>query len=53
MLSEVGYLPMLARDLDTLAPDVWKESDPMREPASKLTWRLYQSMSRPTDSPTV
>jgi four helix bundle protein len=45
-LSEVAYLLMLARDIGILSRDDWERMDSVRAPASRLTWRLYQSMSR-------
>jgi four helix bundle protein len=45
-LSELAYQLILARDLGYLPQDLFDEVNRTRESASKLTWRLYQSMGR-------
>lgn len=55
-LSELAYLLMLTRDLGYLTAADWARLDASRATASKLTWRLYQSMSRShsaSDRPTA
>ena len=47
-LSELSYAIMLARDLDYLSDDEWKSIESLSDDAGKLTWRLYESMTRRT-----
>jgi four helix bundle protein len=45
-LSEVSYALIVARDLGYLTPQKYRQLDDLRNQAGKLTWRLYESMSR-------
>ena len=47
-LSEVSYILRLARDMGLITPDASSELDRLREKASKLTWGLYERVSRNT-----
>ena len=44
-LSEVAYVLHLAKRLEYLSIEEWKELDRLRAEASKLTWHLCRSMS--------
>jgi four helix bundle protein len=44
-LSEIACLLRIARDLDLLSAEDSARLDPIREKASQVTWRLYQSMT--------
>ena len=46
-LSELAYQLMLARDLGIMPTTAWEEVNRIRESASKLTWRLYESIRKP------
>jgi len=45
-LSEVGYTLIVARDLGYLTTQQYRDLDDLRNQAGKLTWRLYESLSR-------
>jgi four helix bundle protein len=45
-LSEVGYALLVAKDLGYLTVQKYRQLDDLRNHAGKLTWRLYESMSR-------
>jgi four helix bundle protein len=45
-LSEVGYALLVAKDLGHLTAQDYRHLDDLRNQAGKLTWRLYESMSR-------
>ena len=45
-LAEVSYLLHLARKLEYITEEQWGELDTMRSGAGKLTWRLYQAISK-------
>jgi four helix bundle protein len=45
-LSEVGYALIVAKDLGYLTAQQYRRLDGLRNQAGKLTWRLYESMSR-------
>jgi four helix bundle protein len=51
-LAELAYTLMLARDLGLLRQDDWRRLNTLREHASRLTWRLYESVRlRPPPPP--
>src|SRR6266700_3190806 len=52
-LSELSYALRLAHSLSYLTLDTWKSLDQQRESASRLTWRLYQTISRRSAEPTA
>jgi four helix bundle protein len=43
-LAEVAYAIRLARKLEYITDDQWRELDALRNRASRLTWKLYDSM---------
>jgi len=43
-LGEVTYLLRVARDLELVTEDTWRELETMRDRAGKLTWRLYRAV---------
>jgi len=45
-LSEFACLLRVARDLGYINENDWNRLEPVRANASKVTWRLYQAMSR-------
>ena len=45
-MSELTYAPYFARELGMLSDAKWKELDALRESAGRLTWRLYDSMTK-------
>ena len=45
-LTEVSYLLQVARKLEYLTAEQWGELETMRSRAGKLTWRLYQAVSK-------
>jgi four helix bundle protein len=45
-LTEVSYLLHVARRLEYMTADQWGELDTMRSRAGKLTWRLYEAVSK-------
>lgn len=49
-LSELAYCLHLARDLDYLSAQKWKEMDTMRDDAGQLIWRLYRAVAKATES---
>jgi len=44
-LSELASLLHLARRLEYLTLEAWREVDELRNKASRLTWHLYKSMN--------
>lgn len=44
--AEVTYLLRVARDLDLLTDETWRELESLRDEVGKLTWRLYQALKR-------
>jgi four helix bundle protein len=46
-LTEVTYLLRFSRDRGLLTPELWLELEDLRDTAGKLTWGLYQKVSRP------
>ena len=52
-LSEVGYIIRFARELELLGVSEWKELDDQQQRARYLTWKLYESVSRPKKSLTA
>ena len=45
-LAEVSYLLHVARKLEYMTEEQWGMLDTMRSRAGKLTWRLYQAISK-------
>ena len=45
-LTEVSYLLHVARKLEYLTEEQWGMLDTMRSRAGKLTWRLYEAVSK-------
>jgi four helix bundle protein len=52
-LSELAYALHLAHRLGYLTVADWQALDHQRENASRLTWRLYQSVARRVAEPTA
>lgn len=44
-IAELTYILRLARDLGYLKPEVWGETEAMRDHAGRLTWGLYRSIA--------
>ena len=44
-LSEVGYLLLVARDLELLSLDAWSTLEQERDAAARVTYLLYRSLS--------
>lgn len=47
-LSEVAYALRLGHDLGYLGTEEWQALEAQRASAGKLTWRLYESVARPS-----
>ncbi len=45
-LSELCYTLRLAHELELLSRDAWEHLEQLRSSASRLTWKLYESMGR-------
>ena len=45
-LNELAYALRFANDLDLCTRDQYQELESLREPASKLTWRLYEAIKK-------
>ncbi len=45
-LGEVTYLLRVARDLDLLTDDAWRELETLRDQVGRRVWRLYQALRR-------
>lgn len=45
-LTEVSYLLHVARKLEYMTEEQWGMLDTMRSRAGKLTWRLYEAVSK-------
>ena len=45
-LGEVTYLLRVARDLELLGEDAWKDLESKRQYAGVLTWKLYEALGR-------
>jgi four helix bundle protein len=50
-LSEVSYLLLFSKDRGLLNADDWQTMDKVRGDASRLTWRLYDAVSKHADRP--
>jgi len=44
-LSELANLLHVARRLEYMTLEAWREVDELRTKASRLTWHLYKSMN--------
>jgi four helix bundle protein len=52
-LSELSYTLRLSFKLTYLSESDWQELDALRGSASRLTWRLYEAVSRRGRTPTA
>ena len=49
--AELSYCLLLARDLKLLPTDEWSKLEELRNRAGQLVWRLYQAVSKRTQTP--
>ncbi len=50
-LSEVSYLLLFSKDRGLLTAEAWRTMDKIRSDASRLTWRLYDAVSKHINPP--
>jgi four helix bundle protein len=43
-IVELSYVLLLAKDLGYLSPEIWGETEALRDHGGRLTWGLYRSL---------
>ena len=52
-ISELTYILRLAKDLGYLKPEVWGETEALRDHAGRLTWGLYRTVAGASNPPAI
>ena len=49
-LAEISYALMVAKELELMSNEEWKEVEELRTRTSKITWTLYHSIRKAAES---